>query len=90
MKLSRERDVEFPKDLERLVPPRLFLIIFDGELGVLIGKENGRQKVSSLLFFFSHSYTDCMTCCAQDNLLLFLLVFMTQMREMALAMSQRN
>lgn len=63
MKPSWERDVEFPKDLKRFVPPLLFFInIFVGKLDVLIVKENGRQEVSGLLLF-SHSYIDCMTWC---------------------------
>lgn len=63
MKLSWERDVEFPKDSKRFVSFLLFSInIFYGELDVLIVEENGRQEVSGLLLF-SHSYIDCMTWC---------------------------
>lgn len=52
MKLSWERDAEFSKDLKRFVSPCLFLInVFDGELNILIGKENGREEVQGLLFF---------------------------------------
>lgn len=46
MKLLWERDVEFFKDLKRFVLFCLFFInVFDGELNILIGKENGREEV---------------------------------------------
>lgn len=86
MKLSRERDVEFSKDLKRFVPPRLFLMnVFGGELDVLIGRENRRQK-SGLIIFFSHSsLINCMTCSKQGISQLFLFVFMNKIRETAVA-----
>lgn len=53
IKLSRERDVEFSKDLKRFVPCRLLLIsASDGDLDMLIVKKTGDRK-SGLWSFFS-------------------------------------
>ena len=54
MKLSRERDVEFSKDLKRFVPPRLLPInTSDGDLDVLIVEKTGYRKSALWSFFFS-------------------------------------
>ena len=53
MKLSRERDVEFSKDLKRFVPPRLLLInTSDGDLDVLIVERIGDRNSGFTVFLF--------------------------------------
>ena len=54
MKLSRERDVEFSKDLKRFVPPRLLPSnTSDGDLDVLIVERTADWKSGFMVFFFS-------------------------------------
>lgn len=67
----------FSEPLERIMPPCLFLVnVLDRKLDVSIGKENGRQEVSGLLFvFLTHSIYKLSWCKASYFWFLFLLFF---------------